>query len=330
MTAPSQLTYTGVLLAVFAQQICLPIPSVIFLITAGALSAKGGMHMGIVVTVGVVACVAADELWFWFGRKWGSQVVRRLCRFSGDPSRCSKNAQEKFGRYGLPVLCVAKFLPGLDIVLPPLVGAQGVPFAEFVVFDALGALLWSGFYVALGYVFSSEVEVAIHWVKHLGTALGIVIAAPILLYFGWRGMALLRMMHRLRLRRINPLMLDCKLKSGSKVAVLDLSNFEDATDADTLDAIPGAMRVDPSRLRKTPRITVPDDVQIILYSSLGGDMVSARVGMALQRIGVDKVWVLEGGLKAWREQGLPVTRHLEAPEVVAARFGVKLPDPSLA
>ena len=27
--------------------------------------------------------------------------------------------------------------------------------------------------------------------------------------------------------------------------------------------------------------------------------------MALKRIGVDKVWVLEGGLKAWREHGFP-------------------------
>jgi 3-mercaptopyruvate sulfurtransferase SseA len=94
-----------------------------------------------------------------------------------------------------------------------------------------------------------------------------------------------------------------------------------------LEGIPGAMRVDPSRLRKSPRITVPDDVEIILYSSSGGHMVSARVGVELNRIGVDKVWVLEGGLKAWREQGFPVSESMEVPEVVAARFGVKLPTP---
>jgi len=36
--------------------------------------------------------------------------------------------------------------------------------------------------------------------------------------------------------------------------------------------------------------------------------------------------VLEGGLKAWREQGLPVSRSLEDPKVIAARLGVKLPN----
>lgn len=329
MTAPSQLTYTGVLLAVLAQQLCLPIPSVLFLITAGALSAKGVMHAGVVVMVGVLACLVADELWFWFGRRWGSQVVRRLCRFTGDPRACSKKAREKFRRYGLPVLCVAKFLPGVDVVMPPLIGAEGVRFRAFLAFDAAGALLWSSFYVALGYLLSNEVDIAIRLAKHLGAALGIAIAVPIVLYAAWRGLRLARMIHRLRLRRMGAPMLDRKLKSATKVAVIDLLNFEE-TDSEGFDAIPGAMRIDPSRLRKSRHITVPDDVDVILYSSSGGDMVSARVAMALKRIGVDKVWVLEGGLKAWREQGLPVSRSLEAPELIAERLGVKLPQPSLA
>ena len=111
------------------------------------------------------------------------------------------------------------------------------------------------------------------------------------------------MIHRLRLRRISPAMLDRKLKSKRKVAVLDLLNFEEETEGESSEAIPRALRVDPARLRKSPHITVPDDVEIILYSSSGGDTLSARVAVALKRIGVDKVWVLEGGLKAWREPG---------------------------
>jgi rhodanese-related sulfurtransferase len=109
--------------------------------------------------------------------------------------------------------------------------------------------------------------------------------------------------------------------------VLDLLNFEEETDNDSCEAVPGAFYLDPARLRKYPHITVPDDVQIILYSSSGGDTVCARIAVALQRIGVDKVWVLEGGLKAWREEGFPVSQSLDVPQVVAERLGVKLPEP---
>ena len=50
--------------------------------------------------------------------------------------------------------------------------------------------------------------------------------------------------------------------------------------------------------------------------------------MGLKRIGVDKVWVLEGGLKAWREHGLPVSQSPEVLEAVAERLGVKLSAPA--
>jgi rhodanese-related sulfurtransferase len=109
--------------------------------------------------------------------------------------------------------------------------------------------------------------------------------------------------------------------------VLDLLNFEEETDTESLEAIPGAFQVDPSRLQKSPHITVRDDVEIILCSSSGHDILSARAAVALKRVGINKVWVLEGGLKAWREQGFPVSPSLEAPEVVAQRLGVRLPEP---
>ena len=60
MTASVHLTYTGVLLAVFAEQLCLPIPSVVFLMAAGALSSQGQMRTSIIVFLGVSGCLAAD------------------------------------------------------------------------------------------------------------------------------------------------------------------------------------------------------------------------------------------------------------------------------
>jgi membrane protein DedA with SNARE-associated domain len=124
VTASIHLTYPAVLVAVFARQLCVPIPALVFLMAAGALSAQGQMQTSIIVFLAVAACLAADGIWFWLGRRWGSQVLRLLCRFTSDPRRCAQNANEKFRRYGPPVLCVAKFSPGPDFVTPPLIGAE--------------------------------------------------------------------------------------------------------------------------------------------------------------------------------------------------------------
>ena len=325
MTGYSQLTYTAVLLAVFANQLCLPIPSVVFLLMAGAISAHQGMHAGIVVLLSVFACLTADGLWFWFGRGWGPQAVRLLCRFSADPRQCASTAHARFGRYGLPLLCVAKFIPGLDGVMPPLVGAEGVPIPVFLDFDAVGSFFWSAFYVGVGYLLSDQLEIAIGWATHLGIAVGIAIGVPVVFYAGWRVLVLVRMIRQLQTRRISAPMLHRKLQSNTKVAVFDLFNFEDECDSETMDGIPGAFRAEPCRLLKSPPINVPDDVEIILYSSSEHQILIARVAVALKRIGVHRVWVLEGGLKAWRDAGFPVSQSYELPEIVAQRLGVRLP-----
>jgi rhodanese-related sulfurtransferase len=252
-----------------------------------------------------------------------------LCRFSADPRSCSRKARDKFDHYGIGVLCVSKFVPGLDGLMPPLAGAEGVWLPRFLVFDLIGSFLWAACYVGLGYVFFNQLEIAISWTTHFATALTVGLATPLVLYAAWRGFVLVRMIRQLKLRRISPRMLARKLKSKKKVAVLDLLNFEEESGSQVIEAIPGSFSIDPARLRKSPQLLTPNDVQIVLYCSSRRDVVSARVALALRGIGIDKVWVLDGGLKAWREEGFPVSDTLLGPEVVAHRFGIKLPEPPL-
>lgn len=157
--------------------------------------------------------------------------------------------------------------------------------------------------------------------------IALVIGIPLVLYAGLRGAALVRMVRQLRLRRISPALLARKLKSHKKVAVLDLTNFEEKTEDKGVEAIPGAFSIDPGLLWGSPQLTVPDDVKIVLYCSSGADIVSARTALGLKRIGINNVWVLEGGLEGWREQGFPLSHTLEGPEAVAKRFGIRLPEP---
>jgi rhodanese-related sulfurtransferase len=216
-------------------------------------------------------------------------------------------------------------LPGLDGLMPPLAGAEGASLASFFALDAVGSLLWSGFYVGVGYLFSDQLDLAVAWAKHFGTALALGISVPLCIYVGWRGLTLLRMIRRLRVRLISAPMLNRKLKSGSKIALLDLLDFEDEAAVGSPSAIPGAFRIDPSRLRNSRRISVPDDVEIVLYGTSRSEIVSAQAALALRRIGVKNVWILEGGIHGWRDKGLPLSQFPEAPETVAERLGVTLP-----
>jgi membrane protein DedA with SNARE-associated domain/rhodanese-related sulfurtransferase len=319
------ITYPTILLAVFANQLCLPVPAVLFLITAGALVGRGSLNFSIVVLVGVVGSLAADYGWFMAGRWGGFRVVRTLCAFSANGQHSAVRARTLFARWGLPGVVFAKFVPGLDGLMPPLAGALNVTTVLFLLFDAMGALFWSAGYCFLGYLFSDRLNVVAAMVARTSKILAIVLAC-VLCYLLWRAWELLRTIRQLQLRKISPALLHEKLQAGDRIAVLDLLDVEGQEDPTIVAGIPGAARISPTPLRSSAQVRVPTDVQLILCCSSRNQITSARTAVLLRRKGITNVWVLQGGLKAWRELDLPVTTELCTAVQVAARFGVELPN----
>ncbi|WP_035348379.1 VTT domain-containing protein [Edaphobacter aggregans] len=322
MTGAFELTYTGIGVAVFARQLCLPVPAIVILIAAGALSGHNHLNPAIVVLAGILGCLGGDGVWFWLGRHWGNRVVRMICRLTSDPRGSYAKANKLFQRWGLRVLLVAKFIPVVDGVSPPLAGAEGVTVQRFLLFDAGGGFLWSAAYVLLGVVFADQLDRVIDAAQRLGTILGVLIGVPLLSYIVWRAFVLVQMMRYLKRHRITPALLNRRLEAGEKIAVIDLLGLEDGTEQ--APGIPGAVRLDPVGLRGTRHMTVPDDVSMVLYCSSRDQFTSARVAVALRRRGAKRVWILDGGLKGWQDQGFSVTTELSTPQQVAARLGIDL------
>jgi len=319
------LTYLAIGLAVFGQQLCLPLPSMLLLMTAGALTGRGGGHLSIplVLLTSVVACVAADSAWFALGRRWGSSEIRLICGLTSNPQGSRERSRRMFDRWGLRLLLVAKFVPLLDGVSPPLAGAQGATIRGFIVYDTLGSLLWSAAYVLAGFLFSDELNRIIRLMDRFGFAVLFSLGVPILLWSGWRLVRIVMMIRHLRLRRMSPAMLQRKLDDCEKIGVVDLLRYE-AMDQQVA-GIPGAVRVDPMQLSEGRRATVPQGVSMVLYCSSKNEFTSARVAEALKRVGVTDVWILEGGLGAWVAEGRPTTTEFSTREELAERLGMIIP-----
>src|SRR6185369_13128135 len=144
-------------LVVFLEQTGVPIPAAPCLLAAGALCATGESSMLAVIGTVMVACLVADCAWFCLGRRGGSRVLQFLCRLGLAGNLRPEQLGAVFHRHGAPVLALAKFLPGLSVVAPPLAGALGLGFGRFLLFDGLGSLLYAGFYLLLGSAFSDQV-----------------------------------------------------------------------------------------------------------------------------------------------------------------------------
>ncbi len=186
--------------ALFAHQLGLPVPGPLFLLAAGALAAAGKLGLVAVLVLAIIAAVLGDWPWYEAGRRHGDRVLHFIHRLARDPDAHDRRAKETFARYGPPILVIAKFVPGLDAVTPPLAGISRTSRIRFLGLDAVGAGLYSGAYAALGYVFSHDLERVAAYAGRAGTVLAGLALAGLLLYTVRR----YRLTHKSRLVQATP------------------------------------------------------------------------------------------------------------------------------
>lgn len=292
-----------IFLAVFLEQMGLPLPVVPLLLAAGALSADGKFSPGLGLSITALACLIADSTWFYIGRRRGLKVLGWLCRISLEPDSCVRRTQNLFTTYGLRTLVIAKFVPGLSTVAPPLAGMSGVPISRFLLVDTLGALLYGGSYLALGYVFSGEIEkIAAALAGFAGGLAGLVLALGTL-YAAFKFFQRQRILRELRMARITAAELRRKQEEKEDIVIIDLrSRAELKLDP---ERIPGAVHFEVGEAERR-QADLPRDREIIVYCSCPNEITSARVARRLQKKGFAHIRPLLGGLDAWRELRYPV------------------------
>jgi membrane protein DedA with SNARE-associated domain len=216
--------YSVVFASVLAQQLGLPVPAMIVLLAAGAVAGIGILNFGVCVALAVVATVLGDLVWYVLGRRYGSKFLGLLCRISLEPDSCVERTGNVYWKYGTLSLVFAKFVPGLSTVVMPLAGKFKLPASRFLLFDTLGAVLWTVSYMAIGWLFRAQLERVGEWLQRLGAwfaLLAIVVFALYLLLRYYRR----RLIYRdLRMSRIAPWELKERLESGEDLMLVDLRN----------------------------------------------------------------------------------------------------------
>jgi membrane protein DedA with SNARE-associated domain len=247
---------------VVAEQAGVPLPAVPALLAVGALAAKG--KASLLLTIGAIVAVAlpVDLVWHELGRRRGARVLSTLCRLSLEPDYCVRRTENIFSRHGVRAMLVAKFVPGLTTVMPPLSGIFGVPRLTFALYEVAGVCLWAGFWAGTGYLFSDAIEVVAERASRLGRALGLVVAAVLVGYILLKYVRRQLFLRQLRIARITPQDLRQRMEAGEDVMILDLRTALDVGAAPYV--IPGARWVTIDALER-PVTSIPPDRELVLY-----------------------------------------------------------------
>src|SRR6266849_3582252 len=199
---------------VFAEQVGLPLPAMPLLLAAGALAGTGRLSFFASLFFAVLAALVADSIWYQLGRRKGIRILQLLCRISLEPDSCVRRTEGIFSKQGARSLLLAKFIPGLGTVAPPLAGIFHMRPRRFLFFDALGSLLWAGTFLGLGYIFSGQIERVAEYLASFGGWLLVLLLGVLAAYISYKFVARRRFLRELRISRITVDELKQKLDSG--------------------------------------------------------------------------------------------------------------------
>jgi membrane protein DedA with SNARE-associated domain/rhodanese-related sulfurtransferase len=292
------------LLLVFAnvllQQLGVPIPAEPTLVVAGSLAARGLLPLPGLVGVTWLAVLLADSTWYWLGRRYGSQVLRVICRLALSPDSCVRNTEQTFTRWGLKSLAMAKFIPGFSMVAPPLAGAMRVRWSSFLLFDLLAAVLWSSVGIGAGLIFYRQVDRVLAALAGLGGWAPVVGGILLAAFVAGKWVQRRRFYRTLRMARISVNELKRLIDVGANPVVFDVRTVT-AREREP-QRIPGAVAFDLSQVDAVVA-ELPEEREVILYCNCPSEASAARIARRLMDRGVRSVRPLAGGLQAWIDAG---------------------------
>jgi membrane protein DedA with SNARE-associated domain/rhodanese-related sulfurtransferase len=294
---------TIVFVNVLLNQLGLPLPAIPTLVVAGAAAAAGQISLPLLCFLSVVACLMADSVWFFIGRVYGIRVLKTLCRISLEPDSCVSQTQTRFEHWGVNSLIIAKFVPGLNTIAPPLAGALRVSWPRFLALSTLAAFLWVGAGVGAGLLFRNQIEVALASLDRLGGVLGTIALLLLAAYIAYKWWERSRFMRLLRMARISVTELYDLMQAGAAPLVIDVRSATARTLEPKL--IPGALHVPLNDIARRMK-DLPRDRDIILYCSCPSEASAARVAKVLMNHGFKRVRPLYGGLDAWVSAGYAI------------------------
>jgi membrane protein DedA with SNARE-associated domain len=151
--------YWAVLLFVAIESIGIPFPGETMLLVA-TIYAGTTHRLSLPLVIGAAAsgAILGDNLGFWIGREGGYRLLRRYGRSIRLDERKLKLGQYLFMRHGGKVVFFGRFVAVLRAWAAFLAGANRMRLPRFLLFNALGGIVWATLYGLGGYFLGENVH----------------------------------------------------------------------------------------------------------------------------------------------------------------------------
>jgi len=156
----ARLGYVGVALLTFLENVFPPIPSELVIPLAGFVAARGELQIAAVIAIATAGSLAGATAWYVLGQRIGEPRLRRWVSRHGKWLTLSAHDVDRsndwFRRHGRVAVLVGRLVPGVRTFISLPAGFSGMPLAPFLIYSALGTIIWTGVLAGAGVVLQAN------------------------------------------------------------------------------------------------------------------------------------------------------------------------------
>ncbi len=145
--------YVAVAAMVFGDAVCPILPGETTLNAASTLAAEGSLHLPLVIAAGALGAIVGDSTLYWVAR-----LAKRRMRPQVERAEKDERVALALGFLAgnAPLLIVAgRYVPGMRFVVNATMGVSEYPYRRFILWSALGGILWAAYTSVLAYLIAS-------------------------------------------------------------------------------------------------------------------------------------------------------------------------------
>lgn len=167
--------YPGIFVLITLESTLVPIPSELVMPLAGYMASQGEFSLPVILVINTSAALLGSGLCYWIGVVGGKPFLRKYGKYFLVRQHDIDRTEAFFAKHGNKTILIGRFLPVIRHVISVPAGIARMPLRGFFLQTFLGATIWGGTLILLGYYVGANWEAFARTLKRVDLLIGIIL-----------------------------------------------------------------------------------------------------------------------------------------------------------
>jgi membrane protein DedA with SNARE-associated domain len=167
--------YPVVFALIMLESTLVPIPSELVMPFAGYMAWKGEFSLPVILVINSAGAMVGSGICYWIGVVGGKPFLVNYGKYFLVRQHEIERTEAFFARHGKKTILIGRFLPVIRHVISVPAGIARMPLPAFFLQTFLGATIWGGVLILLGYYVGANWEVLSSSLKRVDHVIGAIL-----------------------------------------------------------------------------------------------------------------------------------------------------------